>query len=88
MPKAAKPDRYVVDRIGTPDPAGTEYYVLDVVNDFQAREILAFLGNKYRRAGQEVKAQECFDVLHASLPAHTAVVEARNPARKKANARR
>lgn len=92
MPKPAKPARFVVDRIGTPDPDTSQYYVLDVVNEWQAREILAFLGNKYRRQGQEVKAEECFDLLHATQDAHAAMWEARNPPRKnsakKANARR
>jgi len=79
MPKPAKPDRYVVDRIGAPDPASTEYFVLDVVNDWQAREALAYLGNKYRQRGHEVKSKECFDFLDFTLPAHRAVMEARNP---------
>jgi len=79
MPKPAKPDRYVVDRIGTPDPPSAEYFVMDVVHDWQAREALAYLGNKYRQHGYQVKAQECFDHLHATLPAHAAVMERRNP---------
>jgi hypothetical protein len=82
MPKDAKPDRYVVDRIGTPDPGSSQYYVLDVVNDGFAREVLAMLGNKYRRNGREGKGQECFDFLHETYPAHAAVMEARNPPRK------
>lgn len=82
MPKDAKPDRYVVDRIGTPDPSSSQYYVLDVVNDWVAREVLAMLGNKYRQRGHDVKAQECFDLLNQTLEAFAAVMEARNPPRK------
>ena len=81
--KPAKPERYLVDRIGTPDPASTEYYVLDIVNDWQAREALAGLGNKYRRRGLEVRAKECFDHLHATNEAHRKVMESRNPQQKK-----
>lgn len=82
--KPAKPDRYVVDRVGTADPASSEYFVLDVVNDWRAREALAYLGNQYRQSGQNVKAQECWDQLSATLPAHRAVMEARNPKQSRA----
>lgn len=88
MPKPAKPDRYLVDRTGTPDPPSSEYFVLDVVNDWQAREALAYLGNKYRQRGSQVKAEECFAVLDATLPAHGAVMEARNPRPKKGRSKR
>lgn len=88
MPKPAKPDRYTVDRVGTPDPATSEYYVLDVVNDWIAREILARLGSRYREKGQDVRAKECFDLLHDTLEQHAAVMEARNPKRSKGGTKR
>ena len=75
----AKPDRYQVGKVGTQDPPGTEYYVLDVVNDWIAREILARLGARYRDKGMEVRAKECFDLLQSTLDAHRQVMEARNP---------
>lgn len=87
-PKPAKPDRYVVDRVGTPDPESSQYFVLDVVNDWVAREYLARLGNGYRQRGQEVRAQECFDLLDSTLKAHAAVMEARQPNRKKTSAKK
>lgn len=83
MSTPAKPDRYVVDRIGTPDPEGTEYFVLDLVHDFDCRAALAQLGNSYRRRNQDQKAQECFDALAASQSAHAAFVERRNELYKK-----
>lgn len=86
--KPAQPDRYVVDRIGTPDPDSTEYYVLDIVNDWTAREVLALLGNKYRQRGQDGRAQECFDHLHATQQAHRAVMDLRNPKTKKKTTKR
>lgn len=87
MPKPAKPDRYVVDRVGTADPPSTEYYVLDVVNDWIAREILARLGSRYREKGQEVRASECFALLDSTLEAHRVVMESRNPTQKKTTKR-
>lgn len=80
--KPAKPDRYTVDKVGTQDPPGTEYFVLDVVNDVRAREALAYLGNRYERHGQQGKAQECFDQLHATLAEHKRVMDERNPKQK------
>lgn len=80
--KPAKPERYVVDRIGTPDPASSEYFVLDIVNDWMAREVLAMLGNKYRQHNLEVRSKECFDALHATLEAHQQYWERRNPKKK------
>jgi hypothetical protein len=82
VPKPAQPPRYVVDRIGTPDPDSSEYFVLDVVNDWMAREALALFGNKLRQRGHEARAKEIFEYLDATLPAHAAVMEARNPKSK------
>ena len=81
--KPAKPDRYTVDKVGTPDPAASQYYVLDVVHDFRAREVVAQLGNKYRADNAKVKAEECFELLNSTLEAHRAVMELRNPKTKK-----
>jgi hypothetical protein len=80
--KPAKPDRYVVDKVGSGDPPSTEYYVLDVVNDWIAREILARLGSRYREKGLLGNAKECFDLLDSTLEAHRVVMESRNPKQK------
>jgi len=81
--KPARPDRYVVDRMGTSDPATSEYFVLDIVNDWQAREAVARLGNMYRQHGKAQLAEECFAALKATNDAHGKIMEARNPQRKK-----
>lgn len=81
--KPARPDRYVVDRVGTPDPATSEYFVLDLVQDWRAREAVANLGNYYRRDGRLQLAEECFLALHETKEAHRAVMEARNPQKKR-----
>lgn len=87
VPKEAKPDRYVVDRTGTPDPSDTEYWVLDLVHDIDARVVLAKLGSLYRMRGKEQLAKECFDQLHATQAAHQAHVEKMNPKTKKSTKR-
>lgn len=75
MPKDALPDRYVVDRKGSPDPEGSEYYVLDVVHDRHARTVLGRLVNYYRQHGQQVAADELVSFLDATVDAHKAVIE-------------
>lgn len=80
--KPAQPDRYLVDRIGTPDPESTEYYVLDIVNDVDARVALAFLGNSYRKRNQEGRAEACSKALRDTNEAHRLVIESRNPKQK------
>jgi len=84
MARDAKPERYRVDRLGTPDPPSSEYYVLDIVNDVDARVALAILGTRYERAGQMVRAEEAREALHSTLAKHRGVIEARNPKQKKA----
>lgn len=81
--RPAKPERYQVDRIGTPDPPSSSYFVLDIVNDLTARNAVAQLGNLYRREGLDVRAQEAFDALHETQDAHRRIIEARNPKKKK-----
>ena len=92
MPKDALPDRYVVDRRGTPDPEGAEYYVLDVVHDRHARTVLGALVNWYRQSGQHTSADELDRLLLSTSAAHGKVIkefyESRNPARKKSSARK
>lgn len=65
MGTEAKPDRYVVDRHGTPDPPGAAYYVLDVVHDHFAREVLWMLVRKYRNGTKltSVRADELEQLL-------------------------
>lgn len=82
--KPAKPERFMVERIGTPDPPSTEYYVLDLVNDFDCRVALGFLGRSYDRRGMAVKSEECFQALRDTEPAFKAVIDQRNEIYKKA----
>lgn len=82
MPTPAN-SHYVVDKNGTPDPPGTQYYVLDLVHNWLDREALAYLGNKHRQAGRDQRAQECFDALDASNAAFGACMNERNEIYKK-----
>lgn len=81
--KPARPDRYLVDRVGAPDPATSEYFVLDLVQDWRAREAVARLGNYYRRDGRLQLAEDCFLALHETKEAHSKVMAARNPQKQK-----
>lgn len=83
----AKPEHFKVDRTGGL-PANGAYFVLDLVNDFEARVALAKLGSNYERIGQDVRAQEAFQALKDSAEAHAAVCEARNPRAKSSRAKR
>lgn len=80
--KPAHPDRYQVDRIGSPDPASSEYYVVDLVNDVDGRSVIAQLGNYYQRRGLTSQAKQCFDALHATQDAHKKVMDVRNAVNK------
>lgn len=87
--KDALPDRYVVDRKGSPDPAESEYYVLDVVHDRHARAVLGRLVAYYRQFGQQVAADELEALLDVTSQAHKAVIEKHakiSPEEKKASA--
>lgn len=84
------PDRYLVDRRGTPDPESSQYYVLDVIHDLDARIALWFLVNRYRnptrRAGLDgpsVKADELERLLNDTENIVGAAITARQPAPKK-----
>jgi len=77
--KDASPSRYQVGRIGTPDPDNCQYYVLDVVNDAEARFVLRRLVRSYRVLGASIKADELEDLLDSTQAAYVATVEARNP---------
>lgn len=81
--RSALPDRYLVDRTGSPDPGSSAYYVLDIVTDVNCRTALAQLGNLYRRQGLYVRAEEAFLALHETQDAHQRIMEARNPKKKK-----
>lgn len=78
----AFPENFKVDKIGGL-PATGQYFVLDLVHDFEARVALAKLGTNYERIGQPVRAQEARRALDASVDAHAAAMEARNPKSKK-----
>jgi hypothetical protein len=90
--KDAKPDRYVVDRIGSPDPASSEYYVLDVTNDRHARTVLGLLIRYYRQYGQQIAADEIEHMLAETQAAHAKIIQdrfyARNPNAKKSTSKR
>jgi hypothetical protein len=81
--KDAKPSRYQVDRIGTPDPDNCQYYVLDVVNDAESRFILRRLVKSYRVLGASIKADELEAFLDSTQAAFAASVESRNPQQRK-----
>jgi hypothetical protein len=86
--KDALPARYVVDRVGTPDPADSAYYVLDLVHDFAARVTLRRLVRDYRAHGQHVRADELEKALDDSAEAHVQILQRlasrdRRPASKK-----
>jgi hypothetical protein len=81
--KEAFPDRYTVDRRGTPDPDNSVYYVLDVVNDLEARITLTRLVRSYRVLGASIKADELESLLDRTKDAFAASVEARNPTQRK-----
>lgn len=66
----ALPARYVVGRRGTPDPANSQYYVLDVVNDYQARAQLRGLVRAYRLYGSSVAADELEQLLEGTADLH------------------
>lgn len=84
--KDALPARYVVDRVGTPDPAGAEYYVLDLVHDTAARVMLRRLVRDYRSHGQHVRADELAKALDETAEAHLQVLHRLAPnARRRAS---
>lgn len=82
MAKDAKPDRYVVDRKGTPDPEASEYYVLDVIHDRHARTALSRLAHLYTNYGQTIAAQEIDDLLSRTSAAHAKLIEDQYQAQK------
>jgi len=90
--KNAKPDRYVVDRVGSPDPQSAEYYVLDVTNDRHARTVLGLLTRYYRQYGQQIAADEIERMLADTQAAHAKIIQdrfyARNPQAKKSKSKR
>lgn len=76
--KAALPDRYQVDRRGTPDPNDSAYYVLDVVHDLDARVVLWLLVRRYRYYGPSSRADELEQLLKETDEACTRNIRARN----------
>jgi len=68
--KDALPVRYVVDRIGTPDPPESQYYVLDIVTDTDARVTLRRLVRDYRATKQNARADELAKALDDTADAH------------------
>lgn len=77
-PKPAKPDRYVVDKVGTPDPPAAEYFVLDLVHDYDARVAGFFLARSYENRNLLQKAAELRQALKDAEPAHKAHCEQLN----------
>ncbi|NUS01954.1 MAG: hypothetical protein HOV97_05255 [Nonomuraea sp.] len=83
MAKQAVPAHYSVDKTGGPDPTPSHYFVLNVSQDPIAREALAYLGNKYERAGRQQLAQEAFSLLDETREAFAKVMAGRQPKKKK-----
>lgn len=79
----ALPDRHQVEIRGTPGPPNSRYYVLDYVNDLEARIILRRLVTNYRRLKMDIRADELERALNESEKDVAAWVEARNAAAKK-----
>lgn len=75
--KEALPVRYRVGRVGTPDPESSQYYVLDVVNDYQARAQLRGLVRVYRTYGSTSAADELEKLLDDTAEDHKKAVTAR-----------
>lgn len=82
MAKQAVPAHYTVEKIGSPDPVPSEYFVLNVGQDPIAREALAYLGNKYRQNNRMQLSQECFDLLDSTREAFAEVMARRQPKKK------
>jgi len=78
------PERFTVQRIGTPDPPGSNYYVLNVTSDHHARVALRALARGYRLYGSKAAADELEQYLNDTQPDHQAFVVARDQAMKKA----
>lgn len=76
--RPAHPDRYTVDRIGTPDPSASAYYVLDLVHDFDARVAVAGLIRHYEMRGFDQKAAQAKQALEETKEAHAAAIAERN----------
>lgn len=79
MGKQALPSRYEVERRGTPDPPGVDYYVLDAVHDYEARYCLRMYVNALRKRGKTTQADEIEAGLTASKDAHQKAMSANNP---------
>lgn len=80
MAKDAKPERFMVDRRGTPDPVDSEYFVLDVVYDMDARVALRQLVSKYRYYGPSSRADELEQLLNETEDLFARKIRASNEA--------
>jgi hypothetical protein len=67
--------RYEVSVRGTPDPPNSEYWVLDIANDYEARVALWFLVRGYRLASRHTVADELEKALKDSDAAHRKLYE-------------
>lgn len=76
--RPALPDRYLVDRVGTPDPESSRYYVIDVMHDLDARVALRQLINKYRHRGPSVRADELETLLDETDKPFGELIQARS----------
>jgi hypothetical protein len=80
--KDALPERFRVDRIGTPDPADSQYYVLDLAYDSAARVCLR---RDYRTLGQHVRADELAKALDDTAETHVRVLQRLAPPSRSAS---
>ena len=75
--RPAHPDRYMVRRVGTPDPDRTVYYVLDLVHDLNARSALRGLVRRYRLHDSSFEADKLESLLDATEEEFVAVIRER-----------
>ena len=79
MPTPAN-NRYEVGIVGTPDPPGSQYVVLNLVGDIEARVAVAKLANRYEQMGAPSQANDLRQMLERSQEADRAFYEKRNEA--------
>lgn len=85
--REAWPSNMMVGRRGSPLPPDSQYFVLDLVYDHEARVVVARLGRRYDDAGQQIKAEQCWQALDESQDAHQAYCERRYPKKGRGRAK-
>lgn len=80
-PKPALPAGFTVQR-DRAEPAHSQYFVLNITDDWLAREALAYLGRKYEQNNRHELSEECFGLLRATNDEFGRVVQSRQPKKK------